>query len=256
MEKNKTSRYLKYAIGEIVLVVIGILLALQINTWNQERLNRKQEIQLLNQLLIEYSNNLNQLNSKISIRNEVTRSSIKILNYRKVEVNEINIDTFNLHVSRTLTRPTFDPELGVTNELTNSGNLYLISNDELRNRITAFNSLLSALREEEMVIFNLIEERYIPFLIDNYQIGPVVANFITDYTFISKTLIIDSIRNKLPENIFEGVSPYELINHPDLSDYLLILIANTDYTNNESEGVKGNIEKIIALINQELEHSN
>ncbi len=37
MEKNKTAKYLKYAIGEIVLVVIGILIALQINNWNEDR---------------------------------------------------------------------------------------------------------------------------------------------------------------------------------------------------------------------------
>ena len=37
MEKNKTGKYFKYAIGEIVLVVIGILIALQINNWNENR---------------------------------------------------------------------------------------------------------------------------------------------------------------------------------------------------------------------------
>ena len=36
MEKNKTGKYFKYAIGEIVLVVIGILIALQINNWNED----------------------------------------------------------------------------------------------------------------------------------------------------------------------------------------------------------------------------
>ena len=36
MDKNKTGRYLKYAIGEIVLVVIGILIALAINNWNNK----------------------------------------------------------------------------------------------------------------------------------------------------------------------------------------------------------------------------
>ena len=42
MEKNKTGKYFKYAIGEIILVVIGILIALQINNWNevQEKKNR------------------------------------------------------------------------------------------------------------------------------------------------------------------------------------------------------------------------
>ena len=37
MSENKTGKYLKYAIGEIVLVVIGILIALQINNWNENR---------------------------------------------------------------------------------------------------------------------------------------------------------------------------------------------------------------------------
>jgi len=41
MEKNKTGKYFKYAIGEIILVVIGILIALQINTWNTEHDNKK-----------------------------------------------------------------------------------------------------------------------------------------------------------------------------------------------------------------------
>lgn len=55
LSQNKVTRYLVYALGEIVLVVIGILLALQINTWNQNRLDRKQEQQLLAQLEIEYN---------------------------------------------------------------------------------------------------------------------------------------------------------------------------------------------------------
>jgi hypothetical protein len=37
LKKNKTGKYAKYAIGEIVLVVIGILIALQINNWNEDR---------------------------------------------------------------------------------------------------------------------------------------------------------------------------------------------------------------------------
>ena len=41
MEKNKTGKYFKYAIGEIVLVVIGILIALQINNWNEDRKVKK-----------------------------------------------------------------------------------------------------------------------------------------------------------------------------------------------------------------------
>jgi hypothetical protein len=48
MEKNKTGKYLKYAIGEIVLVVIGILIALQINNWNE---GNKQQLRTENLIL-------------------------------------------------------------------------------------------------------------------------------------------------------------------------------------------------------------
>ena len=46
MEQNKTGKYLKYAIGEVILVVIGILIALQINNNNDARKARESEINL------------------------------------------------------------------------------------------------------------------------------------------------------------------------------------------------------------------
>jgi hypothetical protein len=51
--ENKTGKYLKYAIGEIVLVMIGILLALQVNNWNENRKMHLQEIKLLSDLQLE-----------------------------------------------------------------------------------------------------------------------------------------------------------------------------------------------------------
>ena len=51
--KNNTSKYFKYAIGEIILVMIGILLAIQANNWNIERTARKELDQSLTKLLVE-----------------------------------------------------------------------------------------------------------------------------------------------------------------------------------------------------------
>ena len=50
LEKNKTGKYLKYAVGEIILVVIGILIALQINNWNGRRITKKLELNTLEEL--------------------------------------------------------------------------------------------------------------------------------------------------------------------------------------------------------------
>jgi hypothetical protein len=51
MEKNKNGKYLKYAFGEIILVVIGILIALQINNWNEQRKLEIVDLQLSKELL-------------------------------------------------------------------------------------------------------------------------------------------------------------------------------------------------------------
>ena len=53
-----TQRYLRYAIGEIVLVVIGILIALQINNWNEDRLDRKKEREFLDSMLADLREDL------------------------------------------------------------------------------------------------------------------------------------------------------------------------------------------------------
>jgi len=56
-----------YAVGEIVLVVIGILIALSINNWNSERINRKQEKEYLSRLVIDFEKDLDNLQSTFRI---------------------------------------------------------------------------------------------------------------------------------------------------------------------------------------------
>ena len=102
----ETSKYLRYAVGEVILVVIGILIALQINNWNENRKENIVEQTLLKQLLkdfesndtiirnglSEYKKNLKFQNviikntgpNVIKPENEKTLDSISILNYIKV----------------------------------------------------------------------------------------------------------------------------------------------------------------------------
>ena len=60
-DDNKPLKYARYAIGEIVLVVIGILIALQINTWNEERKERLLEHEILSDLLVDLNKDLEQM---------------------------------------------------------------------------------------------------------------------------------------------------------------------------------------------------
>ena len=63
--ENKTGKYLKYAVGEIFLVVIGILIALSINNWNENRKIQITEQMLLKDLKAEVHDNIKQLDTVI-----------------------------------------------------------------------------------------------------------------------------------------------------------------------------------------------
>lgn len=252
LSENRFSKYLLYAIGEIILVVIGILIAFQIDSWNQNKQNRKQEQQILSQLLKEYTSNLNQLNKKIDLRNETLKSSFKLLEYRTKNLEMIMADSIDAHLFRICIRPTFDPELSVSNELINSGKLYLLENADLRNKISAFSSYLSELSEEELMIVDLTEKRLIPFLIDNYQIGRMMMVILDDKELRAKTTIgtskdYETMKTLVPQSDFS-----QLLNHPDFEDYLLQLISYTSYTNEQSDGINEKIKTIIDLINNEI----
>ena len=70
MEKNKTGKYFKYAIGEIILVVIGILIALQINNWNEHRKAKINEKDLYGRILVDLQIDENRINEHIVYYNK------------------------------------------------------------------------------------------------------------------------------------------------------------------------------------------
>jgi hypothetical protein len=74
MEKNKTGTYFKYAIGEIVLVVIGILIALSINNWNENRKNSIEENEILSSLLENL--NLSKIQSEVLISDKIILKNV------------------------------------------------------------------------------------------------------------------------------------------------------------------------------------
>ena len=65
METGKTGKYFKYAIGEIILVVIGILIALQINNWNEHRKEKMNERDLYSQLILDLQVDEKKINNYI-----------------------------------------------------------------------------------------------------------------------------------------------------------------------------------------------
>ena len=130
-------KYLKYAIGEILLVVIGILIALQINTWNTKRLNNLKEKAILKELHKEFLSNKIQFDTVKLVHTRSKKSLNTIVDAMPLTKEKVftllNDFNYALHTF------TFNPSSGVVNSLIASGNYELIKNDTLRNYLVTWN---------------------------------------------------------------------------------------------------------------------
>ncbi|NNF36188.1 MAG: hypothetical protein HKN68_18930 [Saprospiraceae bacterium] len=147
--ENKTGNYFKYAFGEIVLVVIGILIALQINNWNENRKNKIAEADYYCRILDDF-----ELNEKIiDETSELTTNRIKLCKELIIDLNNLQNDRskilndFVVAVRQDL----FVPSTITFDDLTSSGQLKLLADIKLKNRLikhsTFLNNTLDLLQE-------------------------------------------------------------------------------------------------------------
>ncbi|MCA0154414.1 DUF6090 family protein [Winogradskyella vincentii] len=125
-------KYFKYAIGEILLVVIGILIALQINNWNEDRKARKQEIKYLKNLQIDVLTELKNNDTIIDFRANKAKAAARLLNFKKLNTAT---DIFELEgtIQTVFWWTTFIPTNNTYKELLSSGNLNYLKNDSIKN---------------------------------------------------------------------------------------------------------------------------
>jgi len=163
LTENKTSKYLLYAMGEILLVVIGILIALQVNNWNENKKSRKTEIGLLQELKGDLNATMADLVTDID-KAQLYYIFIDSL-YKSMTVHKIkNKSTPLLIKSRFPNFPLLYPKLGAYEALQNYG-INNISNDSLRSDITDFYQLeLSRLNRIEQEARRLDKEEIKPYL--------------------------------------------------------------------------------------------
>jgi len=96
LSKGKTGKYFKYAIGEIILVVIGILIALSINNWNEKRKERKLEKELVGVLITDLKSKKAEFVSDLAVGKSIIK--ISEVTIKQWELNG-KIDTLNLKKS-------------------------------------------------------------------------------------------------------------------------------------------------------------
>lgn len=132
LSENKFSKYLLYAIGEIVLVVIGILIALWINNWNIEQKEEQFELELLSEFRTNLEYTIDDINTNIDYHETSINSAKNILDAFEVENNRI--DTLENHYYKVALIPQFLITKTAYEKLKLNGT-GLIKNDSLRNEI-------------------------------------------------------------------------------------------------------------------------
>ena len=133
LTENKSGKYIKYAIGEILLVVIGIIIALQLNNWNENRKIQKNEITILEQLNADLKKNQEELFEIKSLLKQSAENSKKFLLFLSSKKN--HTDSISEWLKDIGRNPIFNNANTAYKNLENSPNK-IISNDSLRLRIT------------------------------------------------------------------------------------------------------------------------
>jgi len=133
MSENKTSKYAKYAIGKIILVVIGILIALQINNWNENRKLQLKSYDYLQRLKVDLDNVSKDVNS--SLKSTERKSKQALIALEALESKELSPSKqkdFERHLKEYFQFQITIQNTTAYNEMLSSGDLGLIKNEWLR----------------------------------------------------------------------------------------------------------------------------
>lgn len=195
--ENKTSKYFKYAIGEIILVVIGILIALQVNNWNEDRKIKKWEQKFLLEVKNELQNNLEQLQKVYDVQ-QIRINACKAIHQlilTKEKNNKKTIDSLFFEMQKS--NRTFFPTTGVYDLGLASGKLENLQNEQLKYAI--------------MNLYN----HYYKRLIYNGELQDGVED------------VIDWEKRKYYDISKEQLKSWEQILDPDFNDQILFILEQT-----------------------------
>lgn len=167
MSENKTGKYFKYAIGEIILVVIGILIALQVNNWNETRKDRIKEKAILKEVYNDFNKNLEQFYPiKKSQFRTYNSGEIVLRNINKLNLPASQDSVFNHAVNMFGGYP-YHPSSGVVKSLISSGEINLIQNDTLRSLLVSWNDVFNDYNEEVIFDRNLWNDKIDLYIIQH-----------------------------------------------------------------------------------------
>ena len=172
MEKNKTGkpalpagRYFKYAIGEIVLVVISILFALQINTWNQNRVDKKEESEIISKLHNEFKENKKKLEEYVVELNSEMNTHIELMALIGVSKDELLKHNLDSLLFGSLAAVEFAFEDNTIKNIMQSGQLNLLKNKNITALLNKWNALSEVRKIRMTKMDKWANDHFVPYLL-------------------------------------------------------------------------------------------
>ena len=166
LSDNQFTKYALYALGEILLVMIGILLALQVNNWNEQKKNKAAEQHLLKDLLREF-----QTNQQLLLQKQINLDTAIFVSDTYLQILAGGSTTFEdmMDFRRNIRKGvgTSDPIFGVINSLIASGDIKLIRNDSLKYLLTGWQDQIGDFTKNEEFHLNHFALQYAKYTNQN-----------------------------------------------------------------------------------------
>ncbi len=247
VKENKASKYLLYAIGEIILVVIGILIALSINNWNQERLERKNEHKILKDLKVEFEANFYDLNRVIEQHKTVFNEYTELQRITVAKTYDSKI------LNSLMLSPTkwfsFTQRPGASENLISSGNLNIISNKILRDLITQWSGIVDDVIDDETFCTDFTKDTYLPFLAKHYPASNLEYPHQLFFNAFAQNFRVDAT----PIIKIKDVDWQQLLNNSEFQSLISLKKIYEMHAIDAAEIALVACNEIIAQINSELE---
>ena len=165
-DDNRPLKYARYAIGEIVLVVIGILIALQINTWNEENKKQNEVNEYLTNLLREFKINQEDLKTNVAYHEFVSIKTTELsdlISPNPKAISSNKLDTLMFAVM-------FYPEFTALTTMMTSDKLELVNDYSLKNDIANWKLNYEEYRYDLKISYDQYLNHTYEFVAENYQI--------------------------------------------------------------------------------------
>lgn len=242
INERRFSNYLIYALGEIVLVVIGILIALALNNANLNRIENENELNYLKGLKYEFQVSKAKLSELISVNQnslDGAKELVRLVNDKdssltEKKLSDLLLNTFSNDIS-------FNSNNSLLIEMINSGSLKSISSIELRKQLTNWMSTLEDIKRQEDELKDQREN-----VLDFFRNGDFSIKTILDQTGVSQSLQIS--------NSEVTFSNQGLLNSRVFENNILIFILTSEATKSSHyEPLMEDLNSILELIDFELD---